>query len=500
MVQLQAVSGMSDVTDADAIILSLFQDETLSPLLQVLDEALNGAVQTLLDDGDFIGKLNETAVLYTNGQIATRRVLLVGLGNRDEFDIDSVRNVAATAAKKASALKLKHVATMLHGDGALDDEAVASAIAEATILALYYYHGQKTNTPPQQTLVRLDVVLADEADVGVIEQRINEGVIIAESTAVARDLVNMPPNYCTPEYMAARAIEIGGETSLVVEVLDEAKIRELQMGALLAVSDGSDTPPKFIIFEHNAEQAADFPTVILVGKGVTFDTGGYTIKTRDGMVGMKGDMGGGAAVIGAMRAISLLNVPLHVVGLVPAADNMISGHSYRPDDVFTASNGKTIEIVSTDAEGRMLLADALVYAQRYQPDAVVDIATLTGAVYVALGGVMAGVFTTNSDLRDALVSAGESVNELLWPMPIHKGYGKSLKTDTADTKNSGARMGGASIAAMFLQNFVDFPAWAHLDIAGMERGNDESAYQAKKGASGFGTRLLIEFVRNWGQA
>ncbi len=496
MPQIRAVSGMNDITRPDAIIVSLFQEEQLTPLLQVLDEALGGAVQALLDDGDFSGKANETAILYTYGQIATKRIVLVGLGGRDEFSIETVRNTTATAIKKAAKLKLKHVATVLHSDDVLPDEAVASAMAESMLLALYSYHGQKSDTPPTQTLELIEIVVSDEANIFIIEQGLAEGVIIAESTVVARDLVNLPPNYCTPDYMATRAIQIADEVGLAAQILDEQQIRELNMGALLAVSQGSATPPKFIILEHNATQADELPTLVLIGKGVTFDTGGYTIKTREGMTGMKADMGGGAAVIGAMRAVALLNVPLHVVGLVPAADNMISDTAYRPDDVFTASNGKTIEIVSTDAEGRLLLAEALVYAGRYQPTVVVDIATLTGACVVALGGVMAGLFSTDEKLRNALIQAGKAVNEPVWPLPLDKAYNKSLKSETADTKNSGAARGGASVAAMFLKNFVEYPLWAHIDMAGLENRNDDIAY-IPKGASGFGARLLIEFVRQW---
>lgn len=495
MVEFIAVSGLDEVTQADAIMVSLFQDEPLSPLLQVLDEALNGAVGTLLDDGDFSGKASEVNVVYTNGRIATKRILLVGLGLREDFTVETVRNVSATAIKKAASLKLTRVATVLYGDDQLAEGVVACAMAEAMLLALYTYHGQKSDEPPQQTLETVEVVLSDAADLIDIEARIREGVIIAESTTITRDLVNLPPNYCTPEYMAHRATEIANEVGLTVQILDEAALRELKMGALLAVSQGSETPPKFIILEHNANQS-ELPTVVLVGKGVTFDTGGYTIKTRDGMTGMKSDMGGGAAVIGAMRALALLDVPLHVVGLVPSADNMISGNAYRPDDVFTASNGKTIEIVSTDAEGRMLLADALVYASRYQPDAVVDIATLTGACVVALGGAMAGLFSIDNHLRDVLVAAGEAVNEPVWPLPIDKAFSKSLKSDTADTKNSGAARGGASVAAMFLKNFVDYPVWAHIDMAGLEARTDDIAY-IPKAPSGYGTRLLVEFVRQW---
>jgi leucyl aminopeptidase len=268
------------------------------------------------------------------------------------------------------------------------------------------------------------------------------------------------------------------------------------------IKRGSDTPPRFIILEHNADRAAELDTIVLVGKGVTFDTGGYSIKTTEGMVGMKADMAGGAAVIGAMQAIGALNVPLHVVGLIPAADNMISGHSYRPQEVITASNGVTIEIISTDAEGRLLLADALVFASRYKPAAVVDIATLTGACVVALGTVAGGLFSSDDTLRDALMASAARTNEKLWPLPMFPEYDKDIESQAADIKNSGGRYGGASIGAVFLKHFVDYPLWAHIDMAGLAgidslSGKQDNPYVPAKGATGYGTRLLIDFVRSW---
>jgi leucyl aminopeptidase len=271
------------------------------------------------------------------------------------------------------------------------------------------------------------------------------------------------------------------------------------MGALLAVAQGSETPPCFIIMEHNADRAQELDTLVLVGKGVTFDTGGYSLKPKDSMIGMKADMGGGAAVIGAMQTVALLDLPLHVVGLVPAADNMISGRAYRPQDVIRASNGKTIEIISTDAEGRMLLADALVYARRHDPAAVVDIATLTGSCVVALGHAAAGLFSTDDELRDLLMASGEAAQERVWPLPLYPEYAKALESDTADMKNSGGR-NGVGTSAMFLKNFVDYPKWAHIDMAGMSLSTGgDVAYIPAKGATGYGSRLLAGFVDQWTQ-
>jgi leucyl aminopeptidase len=290
---------------------------------------------------------------------------------------------------------------------------------------------------------------------------------------------------------------VAKETGMRAELLERRQMESLNMGALLAVAQGSDTPPRFIILEHNGGRAEELDTIVLVGKGITFDTGGYSIKSKESMKRMKTDMAGAAAVIGTMRTIGMLGLDLHVVGLAPAADNMISGRAYRPEDVVTASNGTTIEIVSTDAEGRMLLADALVYAARFDPSAVIDVATLTGASVVALGrGMAAGLFSTDDGLQDDLLAAGKESGERLWPLPLFPEYEKSLKSDTADIKNSGSRMSGVGSSATFLKHFVTCPAWAHIDMAGMAAGGQDIPYvPGKETASGFGVRLLAAFLR-----
>jgi leucyl aminopeptidase len=285
-------------------------------------------------------------------------------------------------------------------------------------------------------------------------------------------------------------------TGMRIQVLERGQMQALGMGALLSVAQGSDAPPRFIIMEHNPGKAEDYDSIVLVGKGVTFDTGGYSLKSKAGMATMKADMAGGAAVIGAMQAIAALALPLHVVGLIPASDNMISGGAYRPQEVITASNGVTIEIVSTDAEGRMLLADALVFARRYDPAAVVDIATLTGACVTALGRVAAGIFSIDDTLRDRLLAAAEVSDEKLWPLPLYPEYESTLKSQTADVKHSGGAGSGVGSSAMFLKHFVDYPAWAHVDMAGLAIDAKDNPYMPE-GATGYGVRLFVEFVRQW---
>jgi leucyl aminopeptidase len=483
-------------SDADAVIVGVFEGARPTGATQALDQALDGAIGELVDGGDLSGKVGEVVVLYPRGALPARRVIVVGLGEREDFGTEALRRGAAHAILEARQLKARHVASALHSSGDGDDVQVsAQAATEGSLLALYDYRGQKTDDVPEAFPQTLELVMQNDEEVPAAERGTVAGRAIAAGVTLARDLVNLPPNICTPSYMAEAATRVADEVGLGVEVLDREQMAALGMGALLAVAQGSETPPRLIVLEHNTDRADEMDTIVLAGKGVTFDTGGYSLKGKEGMATMKGDMAGAAAVIGTMRVIGALDLPLHVVGLVPAADNMISGHAYRPQEVVTASNGVTIEIISTDAEGRMLLADALVYAGRFEPTAVVDIATLTGTCAAALGGVAAGFFSTDDGLRDALMAAAGVTSEKLWPLPLFPEYEQAIQSQTADVKNSGGRQGGIGASAMFLKRFVAYPAWAHIDMAGLAFEAKDVAYVPGKGATGFGVRLLTEFVR-----
>jgi leucyl aminopeptidase len=499
VVKVNIVTGNIETSAADAVIVSKFADRPATGSTKTVDDALEGVISQLsAENGDFSGELGEIAVLYSRGALASERVILLGLGDQAEFTPERLRRASAKALQKARSLKLKQVASMLHADELPDlaTDTAAQALVEGSLLGLYHYHGQKSSEAPPDLPETLDVILTDESQLPAAQQGGNAGEAIAKAVSLTRDLVNMPPNLCTPAFLAETAIKMAENTSLSVKVLEREQMDALKMGALLAVAQGSSAPPYFIILEHNADKKDEYETIVFVGKGVTFDTGGYTLKTRDGMIGMKADMAGAAAVLGAMQAINQLDLPVHAVGLVPTSDNMISGNAYRPQEVVVASNGTSIEVISTDAEGRMLLADALVYAKNYEPAAVIDIATLTGASFVALGGAAAALYCTDDALRDGLVAAGQSTHERVWPMPLYEEYQKMLESETADTKNSGARWGGAGQAAMFLKNFVDYPAWAHVDMAGLAGADKENAYHPK-GASGYGVRLFTEFARQY---
>lgn len=500
---VRVVAGRASDQMVDALILFRAEGAQLRNEAQSIDEALSGAISDVIESGDFSGKADQVAVLYPRGSIPAQRVILVGLGDSPNFTMDSLRRAAAQGAQKARDLNAKTVAAVTVEELPLAQS--PEAIAEGAQLGLYDYHGQKTSDAPTELPETLTLVVSGEQTIDEAQSGVSAGVAIAEGTSLTRDLVNLPPNICTPSYLAQTAQEIGQAVGLKVEVLGREQMEALKMGALLGVAQGSETPPQFIIMEHNADKAGQADTIVLVGKGVTFDTGGYNLKSGDSMGGMKADMGGGGAVIGAMQAIGALDLPLHVVGLVPTSDNMISGKAYRPQEVLTASNGVTIEIISTDAEGRLLLADALVYASRYKPAAVIDIATLTGACVVALGTAAAGLFSNNDTLRDALLAASSRTAEKLWPLPLFPEYDKAIESQTADIKNTGGRRGGVGTSAAFLQHFVDYPAWAHLDIAGvagiesMPR-SDDNAYVPTKGATGYGVRLMTDFVRRWNRS
>lgn len=483
---------------ADTLIVNLFEG-TAEPggATAALDRALDGAIRDLMAAGDLTGKSNTMAVFYPRGALAARRVLVVGLGPAAGFTPEKARLAAATAIQKARDLGARRVATIAHGAGAggLEAALAAQATVEGLLLGLYQFEGRPAGAPGIESVA---VVEFDGERLAAVEAGAHAGQITAESANFARDLVNQPPNVCTPEYLAERARQMAAEVGLGFQALGPDEMEVLGMGALLAVAQASVLPPRLIILEHQPAGAAERAPVVLVGKGVTFDSGGLSIKGAGDMPSMKADMGGAAAVIGALRAAALLNVPVPVIGLAPASENVIGSAGYRPADVLRASNGKTIEIISTDAEGRLLLADALVYAARYQPAAVIDLATLTGACAIALGrGMAAGLFDTDAALGDRVRRAAERTGERVWPLPLYPEYRDGLKSDVADMKNSaGDRYGGVGVSAAFLKEFAEGYPWAHLDIAPMAYLDGPKA-PWPRGATGYGVRLLAELLRAW---
>ena len=445
-----------------------------------------GAVE-VVSGGDFGAKVGETALLYGQDGPAPR-LLLVGLGKKDIFTLEKLRRAAATAARRSMALKLHSAAFSLP---ALPDAAIGEAartVAEGAKLGLYRFDRHKSAADDQD--LETFWLVADEGALDEATEGTELGVKVAEGTVLARDLANEPSNVATPEYLAERASTIADEYGMELEVLDRAAIEEEGLTGLATVGRSASNEPRFIVLEHRG--GGDSAPVVLVGKAVTFDSGGISIKPSAGMEDMKFDMSGGAAVLGAMEAAGALNLPLNLVALVPATENLPGGGAFKPGDVLQMHSGKTVEIVTTDAEGRLILADALSYAKRYEPSAVVDCATLTGACAVALGDHTSGLMGNDEDLIAELQTAGETTGERAWPLPLFGEYTEQIRGDTADIKNSGGRRGGALTAGAFLKEFVDYP-WAHLDVAGTAYGKKGNAYTTK-GATGVPARLLVEFL------
>jgi leucyl aminopeptidase len=431
-------------------------------------------------DNNFSGKDKELLVFYP-GRPA-RRVIAVGLGKKADFSTEKLRRAASSAARQARALDLKGISLTLPPG---DRRENARAVVEGAALALYEYRSFKTKDPRP---LRLRTVRVD-GDPGAVRR----AEVFARATAAARDLVNEPPSRCTPRRLAeaARAAARGG---IRVKVLDEKQIRRLGMGGLLGVAAGSSEPPRFVHLTYRSPGARK--TVALVGKGITFDSGGLCIKPADSMLHMKDDMSGSAAVIAVFQALRELRPRVNVHGIFAATENMPGCSAFKTGDILRAMNGKTMEIINTDAEGRLILADALSYASTLKPDAIIDMATLTGACVVALGTEISGIFTRDAVLRDSLMEAGKKEGEKLWPLPLDEDYRDLIKSDIADMKNSGGRWGGAITAGLFLQEFVGKGLkWAHLDIAGPCIVESDKPYRPA-GGTGVMVRTLLRFLED----
>jgi len=468
-VEIQVVAGSIQEREDALIVVNLFEEVTVpGGATGAVDQALAGAIREAIAAGDLRGKKGEVTVFYSRGAIPAPRVLVVGLGPRDGLCLQSIREAAATAAKKARDLGAASFSSIVHGAGigGMDPQAAAQAVVEGTVLGLYRYQelkGKEVDRPDPETFT---LVQRDPAQLPAVETGAQDGQVVAEAACLARDLVNRPANYATPTDLAEAAIEIAAEfDNMRCQVLTEDDVAELEMGAFLGVAQGSDEPAVFVVLEHNPGQP-ELDTVVLVGKGITFDTGGISLKPHENMDRMRGDMGGAAAVLATMLAVGQLDLPLHVVGLVPATENMPGSRAYKPGDVLVAMNGKTIEVISTDAEGRLILADALVYAARFEPKAVVDLATLTGACVVALGqGVAAGLFGTDDGLMQRLRAAGDASGERLWPMPLYDDYLEKIESLTADLANSGLNPDETTVTAESVGALSE--VWSIHDVVGV---------------------------------
>ncbi len=461
----------------------------LPPSLIELDKASGGALGRLIASGDFAGKRDELAVIYPSGPAV--RILLVGLGKPDEINRSNIRRAAAAAAKRARSIGVPRASFHLpmESRASVLPEDAGQAIAEGLAQGVWQFSELKR--PPEDkkpALERVDVLAP--ADTEAVARGHRVGAALGAGQTLARGIQVLPGNVCTPTYVARAASEIASRHGFGITVLDKAAIVKEKMGALLAVAQGSAEEPRFIALEYKGAENAP---VVLVGKGVTFDTGGISIKPAQNMEDMKYDMSGAAAVLGTFEALGRLRPPVHVVGLIPSTENMPSGTAVKPGDVITSMSGKTIEVINTDAEGRLILCDALAYAKRYQPACVIDIATLTGAVVVALGHTATGLMGSDDSLIEGVRAAGERAGERVWPLPLWDEYRDLMKSDIADVKNAGGRPAGSISAGWFLREFVDGFPWAHLDIAGTAYTDRDEATRVK-GPTGIGVRLFSEFV------
>ncbi|MFO8102264.1 MAG: leucyl aminopeptidase [Dehalococcoidia bacterium] len=493
--RIKVVTGDIVELKVDAVIVNLFQG-TKAPggATGAVDKALDGAISSLISRGQLKGRLNETTIIHTLGKIAPAMVLVVGLGKKRDFNEERVRQASAAACKSLRGAGARDIATILHGTGAggIDPQASARAIAEGSLLGLYTFKEHKSRKANHKEIKELSIVEMGKKGIARLKAAVREGTIMAQASILARDMVNQPSNFMTPNDMAVKALEVAQKRGMEIEVLEKEQMGELGMGGLLGVAQGSQQPPKFIILKYKGDPASD-KAMGLVGKGITFDSGGISIKPSAKMDEMKGDMGGGAAVIAAMSAIGQLGPKINVTGLVPATENLPSGTAYKPGDIIKAMNGKTIEVLNTDAEGRLILADALSYASKLKLSPIIDIATLTGACQVALGDICSGAFGNNQQLIDKVLRAGEEAGERIWQMPMYDDYSELIKSDLADIKNTGGKGGGAITAAKFLAEFVGRTPWVHLDIAGTFLLDKDRGYWPK-GATGIPVRTLINLT------
>jgi len=486
----------------DMLVLGLYEDTRGVPAEFVgLDKAMGKSISELLKLGDFPGKANSTTVLYNKGKLPCRRVMLVGLGPKKTFNGNVLRRVAGSAIRAADKLGTARIALALHvvPTGKLETEFMGQAITEGAILGRYAFKDYLPAGKARQG-DNLRVTLVDSR--ALVVRKLNKGVkvgkILAEGQNHSRMVANKPGNEINPPTLARQAQRSARQYGLRCKVYNDKQLAQMKMNAILAVGAGSASKPRLIMLEYKGRRQAGNPDAVVVGKAITFDSGGICIKPSANMEAMKFDKCGGCNVLGIMTAVAQLKLPLYVVGLIPAAENLPSQNSYRPGDIIRTYSGKTVEVQNTDAEGRMILSDALAFAARMKPGAIVDMATLTGACVIALGEHHAGLFSNDSALRRRLEKAADISGEPVCSMPSGPEYLEQMHSKIADLKNIGGRGGGPCTAAAFLGEFVGDIPWAHIDIAGVADSDKEKSYRSV-GATGFGVKLLLEYLREMGR-
>ena len=498
--ELKAVRSRLIDIEADCAVVEVQEGMLESPLAGaagVVDAALDGQISALIEDGEIRGKRGEITIIHTAGRIAPKRVMVLGCGKPGEADTSVIRRLAADIARRARSNGYKTVTAEPPAKSAVNTADAAQAAAEGALLGSYRINVKKDNKDDDSNrkLESITFVVDDDGALADLERGLDRGAIIAEAVALARDLANEPANRMTPTILAARAKDAADTAGVTFTNLSVGEITEKGMGGLLGVAAGSHEPPAFIILEHRGDPDNTRPTVALIGKGVTFDSGGISIKPSANMSAMKGDMAGGAAVIAAVQAIGRLGLPINVTALVPATENLPGGGATKPGDVLTAMNGKTMEVENTDAEGRLILADALSYANSEGMSPLIDVATLTGAIRVALGTVAMGLFANDDDLARQLSDASDATGEKMWRMPLWDEYKEQIKSTVATVKNTGGQPAGSITAAKFLQEFAEETPWVHLDIASVASTDRDNGWQSR-GATGQPVRTLVRLVED----
>ncbi len=485
-------STSAAAVDVDLLFVPVFEDDDRLEDLPGLDEATGGDLGRARESGEFRGRLFETFIArVSGGTYRAAKVALVGAGRRADADAERLRRVAAACSYTARLRSMRAAALVVRAG--LNPMHAAQIGADGMCAAEFDSGTYKSDRDAGEFPRRI-VIIAPGVEQAALDAAVFRGRTVGESANQARALANEPANVLTPSEFANRVAAMATEVGLAVDVLDETRIRELKMGLLLGVAQGSAEPPRLVVIRHDPPGAPDTPVLGFIGKGVTFDTGGVSIKPADGMERMKDDMAGGAAVAAAMRALALLKVPRRVIGVIPMTENMVGGKATRPGDVLTGASGTTVEVINTDAEGRLILGDALWYAQHLGATHLVDIATLTGACMVALGRTASGLFAAPDSWLETVKAAGQDAGDRLWPLPLYDEYREMIRSEIADIINSAGRWAGAITAAVFLREFVkDGRPWAHLDIAGTAWAEERRAYQAK-GATGVAVRTLVQLA------
>ncbi|GIW21664.1 MAG: putative cytosol aminopeptidase [Candidatus Sericytochromatia bacterium] len=500
--KVNVVCKSLEEVQTQTLVLTVFEDEPENiDKYHTLSDKTKNKLKKLVESKEISGKYKEFTILHVD-DAPYQRILVMGLGKKKDVTLERIRSIVSISARNVRRIHLNDMA-IAEGfeDLGLDKIETASAIVEGVILGLYRFKKYvTTHKADDKAIKNLTIVVPDEASKELIEKGTQRGIVLSEATNFVRDLVNEPANIMTPTAFANEAEKVAKECGLKIKIIDKEEMKELGMNTILAVNSGSFEPPKVVVLEYNGG-GENGKTLGLVGKGVTFDSGGLSLKPADAMFRMHSDMAGAAAVLGAIQAIAKQKLPINVVGVMGLTENLVDAHSYKVGDIIKTMEGKTVEILNTDAEGRLVLADCLTYIRRYKKiDYLVDLATLTGAIIIALGVFASGMMTNNQELADLVKEAGEVSGERVWQLPLYEDYKSQIKSDVADLENSGGRPAGSITAAIFLKEFVGDVPWVHLDIAGTATMDEsimnyaKNPFLPKEGATGVGTRMMYHLA------